>query len=241
MSTPTIDTEVISTSPLDNTHRRDRRRRRVRAGLIVLCALVAAAAVWLVWFSSVLAVKQVRVVGVEGPQSAAVLSAASVPLGAPLARVDADSARDGVMRLPWVSSAEIRRGWPNEVVIAVEYRTPIAVDAVSGRAVDAEGVVFDASGSLPKALPKVTAQGAGMVTAMAVLSTLPPDLAPRIETISATTRDDVDLVLHSGAKVHWGSADQVALKARVLQALLKHKRDVYDVTAPELPTTFVAK
>jgi cell division protein FtsQ len=189
-------------------------------------------------FSSVLAVRQVRVVGVTGPQSSAVLAAASVPLGLPLARVDADAARAGVLALPWVSSAEIRRGWPNEVVIAVAYRTPIAVDAVSGRAVDAEGVVFDAAGPLAATLPRVRAADVGLTTAMAVLATLPADLAPRVKSLTASTRDDVDLLLRSGAKVHWGSADQPELKARVLSALLRQRKDVYDVTAPELPTTF---
>ena len=58
--------------------------------------------------------------------------------------------------------------------------------------------------------------------------------------VALATRDDVDLILRSGVTVHWGSADQVEFKSRVLRALLKHKKDVYDVTAPELPTTFKA-
>ena len=50
--------------------------------------------------------------------------------------------------------------------------------------------------------------------------------------------DDVDLHLKSGVLVHWGSAEQAAAKTEVLLALLRHKADVYDVSAPELPTTF---
>ena len=80
----------------------------------------------------------------------------------------------------------------------------------------------------------------GLETAMAVLSALPPDLAGRVATVSATTRDDADLVFKSGTTVHWGSAEQAEFKAEVLRALMRHKRDVYDVSAPELPTTFTA-
>jgi cell division protein FtsQ len=217
-----------------------RRRRILRAVAIVVSVLAVVVIVWLVWFSSVFAVAAVRVVGVTGKQEAAVLSAASIPVGVPLARVDADGAQAAVLRVPWVASAEIRRGWPNEVVIAVSPRTPIAVDMTSRRGVDATGAIFDTAEPMRPTMPKVKASGVGLVTAMAVLAGLPADLAGRVESLSATTRDDLDLVLRSGAKVHWGSAEQGEFKATVLRALLKRKKDVYDVTAPELPTTFAA-
>ena len=73
---------------------------------------------------------------------------------------------------------------------------------------------------------------------MAVLAALPADISARLVSISATTRDDVALTLRSGALVRWGSAQQPEFKAEVLRALLRHKRAVYDVSAPELPTTF---
>jgi cell division protein FtsQ len=233
-----METEVVK---VDFSDRYARRRRRWRIALGILAVILAGVAVWLVWFSTVLSVRVVRVVGADGPQANAVLSAARVPLGVPIARVDADGAQSAVLDLPWVSSAEVRRGWPNEIVIAVTSRTPIAVDAASGRAVDTDGVVFDAAGPLPKQLPKVTATGVGLTTAMGVLASLPSDLGVKVAALSATTRDDVDLVLRSGAKVHWGSVDQGEFKVRVLRALLRQKKDVYDVTAPELPTTFSAK
>jgi len=238
MSAPTMPTQAIK---VDFTDRYARRRRRWRIALIVLAVVLAAVAIWLVWFSSGLAVKVVRVVGASGPQANAVLAAAKVPLGVPVARVDADGAQAAVLALPWVSAAEIRRGWPSEIVIAVMARTPIAVEATTRRALDVDGVAFDAAGPLPKQLPSVRASGVGLVAAMGVLAALPADLAVRVQALSATTRDDVDLVLRSGAKVHWGSVDQGEFKARVLRALLRQKKDVYDVTAPELPTTFSAK
>jgi cell division septal protein FtsQ len=237
MTAPTLETQTIA---VDFTDRRPRRRRRIRVAAGVLAILVAGVAAWLVWFSPVFSITSVRVVGVDGSQAGAALAAAAIPVGIPLARLDADASTAAVLELPWVASAEVRRGWPNEVVIAVQPRTALAVDGTSRRGVDASGVAFDAATRLPATLPVVTASGVGMQAAMAVIAALPPDLAPRVAKVSATTRDDVDLVLRSGAVVHWGSAETVDFKARVLRALMRHKQDVYDVTAPELPTTFTA-
>jgi len=224
----------------DFSDRRPRRRRRLRILVISLAVVLGAAAVWTVWFSSVLAARDVRVVGVDGARAQAVLSAAGIPVGVPLARLDASSAERAVAALPWVAAVEVRRGWPSEVVLAITPRVPVAVVAEGARrsAVDGDGVVFDEVGALPKGLPTVTAEGVALEEAMAVLTTIPPDLARKVVSVAATTRDDVTLTLRSGDLVRWGSAGQSAFKAEVLGALMKRKADVYDVAAPELPTTF---
>jgi cell division protein FtsQ len=226
--------------PVDLGARAPRRRRRLRAAAVAAIVVLVGAAVWAVWFSSLLAVSTVRVVGVAGAPSEAVLRAARVPTGVPLARVDTEPARERVVALPWVRAVDVRRGWPSEIVVAVTPRVPIAAVTAAGRksAVDAEGVAFDPPGPMPTGLPTVEAQGVGLTAAMAVLAELPPDLSRRVVLLSATTRDDVDLHLRSGDLVHWGSADQAAFKAEVLRALMTRKAQVYDVSAPELPTTF---
>ncbi len=249
MTAPTVTRPERSRSGRasdDLSDRRPRRRRRLRVAVVVLAVLLAAAAAWVIWFSSVLAVKDVRVVGVDGPRVQAVLDAAAIPAGVAMARMDADTPQRAVLALSWVQSAEVRRGWPTEVVIAVTPRVPIAgiasAGGTSGRsAVDAQGVVFEPVGALPKGLPTVSAEGVGLTSAMAVLASLPADLAPRVVSLSATTRDSVDLTLRSGDLVHWGSAEQAEAKAQVLRALMRRKADVYDVSAPEVPTTFRAR
>ena len=235
MTAPTIDDRAARVVFGD---RRPRRRRLVRALLIFVGALVLGLAVWVVFFSSILAVSGVRVVGADGVQADQVIAAAAVPIGTPLARLDTSGAQAAVLALPWVSGVEVRRGWPNEVVLAVTVRQAIASLQGSRSAVDSTGAVFETVGALPSGLPVVSAHGAGLEAAMAVLVSLPADLAQKVVTISSTTRDDVVLNFRSGAIVRWGSADQPQFKAEVLRALLRHKRDVYDVTAPELPTTF---
>lgn len=231
---------VLERPRVDFGDRFARRKRRFRVAIGVLVALLLAGAVWLVWLSPVLAVASVRVVGAEGPPAQVVLDAAGVPLDVPLARVDTGAAQARVLDLPWVLSVEVRRGWPREVVIAVTPRAPIAnlIDGQRRSVVDAEGVVFEAPQSVPRKLPSVRATGVALVSAMEVLAALPDDLARRVVSLSATTRDNVDLHLRSGDLVHWGSSDQALQKAEVLRAVMHRKADVYDVTAPELPTTF---
>ena len=240
MTAPTLEQVPVR---VDFGDRGGRRRRLVRALLVVLALLAVAAGVWLVWFSSVLSVKTVRVVGVDGDSARAVLQAAAVPVGVPLARVDTGGAEARVVSLAWVSGVEVRRGWPAEVVIAIVPRTPIAALAGAGtrRVVDGTGAVFDAAAGMARELPGVEAEGVALEEAMAVLSSLPVDLARRVASLSATTRDDVDFRLRSGATVRWGSAEQPEAKAVVLRALLRRSADVYDVSAPELPTTFRAR
>lgn len=226
--------------PVDFGDRHARRRRRVRIALVVLAVAVLAAAVWVVGFSSFLAVKVVRVVGVDDQRATQVLTTANLPVGVPLARVDTSAAQARVASLPWIASVDVRRGWPNEIVLAVEPRTPIAVlVAAEGRtALDSSGVAFDAAGAPMDGLPVVRASGPGVEAATSVLASLPAQLATATVSLSASSRDDVDLHLKSGVLVHWGSPERADVKAEVLLALMRHKADVYDVSAPELPTTF---
>lgn len=240
MSAPVVERPPAAAAPL--TVRRPP-RRWLRGVIVLLAVLLVAGVAWAVWFSSLLAAAQVRVLGVEGVRAEAVLAAAAVPVGMPLARIDTARSERAVLGLPWVQAAEVRRGWPSEIVIAVTPRIPIAaIGTGAGRSgVDAEGMVFPVAGPLPKGLPTVTAEGVALTESMAVLASLPPGLARRVDSVSATTRDDVELTLRSGDRVRWGSADQPELKAEVLRALLERKADVYDVSAPEVPTTFRAR
>ena len=52
------------------------------------------------------------------------------------------------------------------------------------------------------------------------------------------TIDQITLVLRDGREVLWGSADESALKAQVIDRLLvSQKAGVYDVSVPGSPTT----
>lgn len=228
-----------STRFTEPTRRRRFRRWLVGAGAVLLGAL----AVWVVWFSPVLSVREVRVLGAVNVSSASVLQAAAVPAGMPLARVDVGGVTSRVSALPRVASVEVRRGWPNVLVIVVVERTPIAVvpDGSAFAFLDATGTSFGSVARTPRGLPvvKATTEDA-LRSAAAVVAALPAGLRSAVSTVTAATHDDIVLTLVTGPTVRWGSAEQSDRKAAVLAALLKVKAASYDVSAPDLPTSTTA-
>lgn len=229
---------VVESAQRFGAQARTRRTRRwaVVAALVVLAAL----AVWVVWFSPLLTVREVRVLGAVEVSADSVRQAAAVPVGVPLARVDAAGIAERVGALPRVASVEVRRGWPDVLVVVVTERVPLAVtrDGTSFTYLDESGARFGSVRAVPSGLPLVTASGdSALTSALGVCAALPPTLARRVTAVTARTRDDVVLTLADGTSVQWGSADDSAHKAAVLLALLKVGATSYDVSAPDLPTT----
>ncbi len=223
-------------------YRASKLRKKIWFFVVSAIVIFAGVLIWLVWFSSVFAVKDVQVVTSTGvilsaDQIAQVQDTANIPLNQPIARLDTDTAAQAVANLPWVSSVEVRRGWPNEVVVALVSRIPLAQVAGLGQSqgVDAQGIVFDSPNL--DGLPLIEATGAPLVTAVEVVSQLPPNLAQKVVRIRAQSIDSVELDLKSGSVVRWGSSDEPEFKAAVLEALLSLRAQIYDVSAPELPTT----
>lgn len=226
---------------------REHRRRRLQLLVVGLGALVIAGGVWAVWFSSWLAVSEVRVGGLSEQAAIAgrlqVEAAAAIKAGTPVMSVDTTASRDRVARLPWVESVEVYRSWPNAIVVDVVERTPVAVveegDVRSG--VDASGVLFDPPGGLWLSDPIIRGNEAAIPEAVAVVASLPEDIERRVRVIQAVSPDDIRLQLGNESIVRWGSADEGEFKAQVLLSLLPRRAQAYDVSAPQLPTTFGEK
>ena len=207
--------------------------------LVVVLALVALG-VWVVWFSSLLTVKEVRVLGAVAVSSDQVRQAAAVPPRQPLARVDVDGITTRVEAIPRVQSVEVRRGWPDVLVVVVTERTPLVVvaDGSAFAYLDAEGVRFGEAGRQPASMPLLTAENdTARTSSLAVVAALPADVRGSVEEVRARTFDDVRLVLRDGSIVQWGNAERSDRKAVVLRSLLTLKAARYDVSAPDLPTT----
>ena len=226
--------------------RAQRRRWWRLAGVVLVVALIGGA-VWAAWFSSLLAVHQVSVVGLTdegelvGGQE--VRSAASIPVGMPIARLDTASAQARVLELPWVASVEVRRAWPQDVVIAVTERSAVAVvkQGEDRRGVDAEGNIFDPPGGLWLTDPIIRGDDSAIAEAVKVASSLPADLEKRVRVIQAVSIDDIRLKLGNKSIVRWGNSQEAEFKAEVLRSLLPRRAQSYDVSAPSLPATFGEK
>ncbi|SDD11914.1 cell division protein FtsQ [Geodermatophilus telluris] len=202
-----------------------RRRRLVRAALAVAAV---AALWWAVWASPLLAVHAVRVDGATTLTAEQVRTAAGVPDGTPLLRVDVDAAAERVARLPQVASVEVTRGWPRSVVVTVVERRPVAVVEQTGtRAlVDAGGVLFDTvTGEAPAGVVPLDVADPGpddpaTRAALGALVSLPADVRGEVAAASATSGEDVTLTLADGTTVVWGGADDATGKSDALVALL---------------------
>jgi cell division septal protein FtsQ len=146
-------------------------RRKIWFFLIPIIAVIIGLVIWAVWFSSIFAVDQVRAVNANDSeltqqQVMEIRAKAGVTAGDPIALVDADTAAREVAELPLVQSVEIRRGWPNEIVIAVETRTPVAKvsTGVGELAVDSSGNTFESADI--NGLPRIDAEGDALIAAV---------------------------------------------------------------------------
>jgi len=236
----------VSTSLPHRAAERGRARRRSRLRVVLVLALVAglvAAAGWLVLGSSALGVEHVQVTGVDRLTPGEVRDGAGIEPGTPLARVDTAEVARRLSSLAPVREVEVMRRWPRTVEITVRERTPAAVQArgTSWVLVDRSGVAFATQERRPAGLPLVSAPvdaGApALRAALDVLDALPIDVRDAVRQVRAASREHVTMRLTKDRTVVWGSPERSDRKAAVLAVLLSRKASVYDVSAPDTPTT----
>ena len=225
---------------------RVRARRRVKALaalVLVVLAAVAAGVGWLLLGSRVLAVDQVRVTGTSRLSVAEVAAAADVAAGTPLAGLDTEAVRRRVAALAPVRSVKVVRDWPQGVLIRVRERAPAAAQpsGTSWSLVDRTGITFATVERRPRGLPVVSApvdQGpAALRATLDVLDVLPPAVRAQVRQVRASSVESVSLRLTRGRTVVWGGTERGERKAAVLAVLLTRSGAVYDVSAPDTPTT----
>lgn len=225
--------------------RRQRARRWLAWRRLLLVLAVGGAlggTAWLVFFSSVLAVTGVEVEGLDVLGPAEVRRVAAVPVGEPLARVPVDAIEARVQSLAPVASVDVSRSWPDQVRISVVEREAVAVVERDGgmSGVDDEGVLFRTFASRPAGLPVVRISAAtpteALVEAARVIAVMPDDLARQVAHLEVETVDSIRLQMRNGKTVFWGSGQDSASKAEVLEVLLRQKASEYDVSVPGQPT-----
>jgi cell division protein FtsQ len=239
----------MSQALFEQRRRAARWRRAGQVALGLLAVGLVAGALWLVWFSTVLVVKKVDVAGMTTLKPAAISARAEVPMGLPLARIDSVAIETRVAGMERIDQVDVRRRWPNTVVIHVKERVPIAWVMSEGRIryVDHNGVDFRTVSRKPDKLveirvgttePLIRQQALEAVTkVVSFLRSDGRDIFRQIKYASASTQDSVTLRLTDKRTVVWGSAEHNDKKLTVLRPLLRVDASRYDVSAPELPTT----
>lgn len=220
---------------LESKRKRKVLLNRIRYALLVLAS---AAAIYLFFFSTTFAVKSVSVIGSYYATQEEIVAAARIDAGLPMARLDAHAIQQRVLALSEVRTVEVRRAWPNSVVLAVVERAPIAVTKLKDqwKYVAKDGVVFGHAATKPAQFLSVSArQSETFAAAAKVAAALPDWLRTRVVEIEGLSRDDVVIWLEDGIEIKWGSSEQSDYKAKVLQALLGQNARMYNVSVPDRP------
>jgi cell division protein FtsQ len=185
----------------------------VVAGALALVVLL----VYLVAFSPVLGVRTVTVRGLHTLDAASVRSAADIPHGAPLIRLDTGAVRHRVEALPVVASARVDVSYPGTVTITIVERIAVAYtdDGAAGTpdrysVLDRTGDQFAHSATMPANLPRIevpsgsAADPAGQAAAT-VAGALSPTVLALLSAVKAESADSVTLLLRDGRTVKWGA------------------------------------
>jgi cell division protein FtsQ len=198
----------------------------VLAGVIaVLVGLVLVAV-----YSPILALRTITVEGTSRIDATQVQAAVSGQLGTPLALIDFTRMTDELGAFPLIRSYVTETVPPGTLIIRIVERQPVVVVQRNGgyELVDPAGVTID--------LGAATVDSQGFRSAVEVLLSMPAELIGQVDSIAASTQDDVTMVLVSGQRVQWGDADDSAKKARVLARLIgvidPTRAGTYDVSAP---------
>jgi cell division protein FtsQ len=215
---------------------------------LAVVAILAGVA-WALLGSKFLVVRSVEVTGPAAVSRTAVIAAAGIQPGTPLIRVDLAAVARRVERITLVQSAQVRREWPDRIVISVQERTAVFAVASGGgyEVIDKFGVVLRQAARRPAGLPVLDTPAAAVpaslrgspavLAAATVLRELPARLARSVRAIDAPSADAVTLRLSGGVRIAWGGTGQPAIKSRELAILMRGHARYYDVSDPQTAVT----
>lgn len=221
---------------------RQRRRRAlwlgVAASVVALVVVTVGAA-----YSPLFAVEKLTVVGTSQLDAATVESSLARLRGVPLAAVDESAVKAALVTFPLVESYSLEARPPHELVVRIVERTPIGfVQTAAGfTLVDAAGVALSTAPAAGSGYPVIDVTGGVKSPAFAavgqVMRSLPSAIRLQVTGVHASTPDDVTLRLDgTNTDIVWGSAEESALKAKVLEEIMAQRPPAsvlsYDVSSP---------
>ena len=193
-------------------------------------------------YSPLLALRTITIEGTSRLSAAEIHDAVDGQLDTPLALIDFSRITKELGRFPLIRSYVTEAVPPNTLIIHVVERQPIGQLAVGSgfTLVDPAGITVETSTERTAGVPLIETGGqstgsTAFSAAVEVLVALPPSMLEKLDTITAASTDNVHLTLvGNGAQIIWGSAENSAYKARVLEAALANfpKFSEYNVSAP---------
>jgi cell division protein FtsQ len=232
--------------------RRRRLRRRVTPRAIAFSAVVLAVLIggWL-WLrdSSLVGVKRVRVIGVSGPDAAAIRSALIRAAGTMTTlHVRLDQLNTAVAPYPAVKRLEVSTQFPHGIRIRVIEQVPVAAVSFGGHSlpVASDGTVLQnvqATGSLP-VIPLSVPPGGARLTGqslaeVSVLAAAPGPLLSRVSEVTSTSAHGITVQLSHGPSIYFGDSSRLLAKWEAAAAVLADSGSAaalyIDVTDPQRP------
>lgn len=170
-----------------------------------------------------------------------------IQVGDPMLYVDVDEARARVEALPWVKSAEVRRVWPDKIVVRIQERRPVALWQMDGAVavIDASGKPI--SGEDPARfaeLPLVVGKGAEtQVGALLALIATQPNLKSRVKAAVRVGERRWNLRLANGVEVRLPEEGAEAALAELVRLEREENVLARDIKAIDLrfPDRFIVK
>ncbi len=235
-----------ATVAIKRRHRAESRRRSRRLAILAAVVVLVVGGVLLVWFSPLFAVRSVEVTGNSLTGSDQIVQTARIEPGTPMVRLDTEAIRQRVEDLPGVVEADVQRSLSGVVRIVVT--EPVAVYVIAAgsqfQLVDASGEAFLLVDAPPAGLPMVALGDDGspsarrlLADAAVIVAALPVSVSQQMISLVASSPDTFTITLTSGAQILWGSAEESALKAQVIDSLIKVPASYYDISSPERPAT----
>lgn len=230
-----------------------RRRRRLRRPgwsswsrrRLLLCAvtvvLLAAAAAWAVLLSPLLAVRTITVTGLPAPAAASAQARAAAALGQPILRVDTRALAAQMLGAE-LESVTVSRSYPSTLLVrAVPRVAVLAARNPQGQVEvwDRYGVSMGSVTNVPAGVPLLEDTGTPLTpqsvrTLTAVLQSLSATARRQVSHIAVTPIGLVSFRMGS-VRVTWGDAGDAALKARLVDVLVRQAKSGVDVSAPRTP------
>lgn len=198
-------------------------------------------------FGPVFPVRTIVVAGASGPVAAQVRDALRGQLGRPVALVGEQDVATALAKVPAVAGFALVRRPPSTLEIAVTPRTAVLQQrtAHGWSVLDPARVTIRSDSSPTAGLPvlSIPAGTARPAQAYAAAVSAVEALAggtPAVDTVRATSADDVVLTLQGRLVVRWGGAEGGSAKAEALRAALRgaaRGATEIDVSAPGVVLT----
>jgi cell division protein FtsQ len=205
--------------------------------LSIFLLAIAATIIYIGWYSTLLTVKKIEVRGNQVVSQDSILELAQVAPNIQLLRLNVSQTSQRIKTISQIKSVDVRRGWPETLVIEVVERTPLAVtDIPEGRyLIDESGVAYQPV--TPDAnLPLIFGtDDQNRAIGIKAWQSFPTWLQAEVVSTTVDDPNSIWFLLTSGRRVDWGNLDKANEKASVLKVLRRMAASTYDVATPEVP------